>query len=126
MKLDQHLKRICDNTFYGVAQVDIKVPEGLLEYFAELPSLVKNTTIEKHQLKGHMKDFAEENGLMRKGWRCLVSSYFGEKILLNIGYIKCCLDHGLIVEKNQLVLECQKEKMFADFIDFVSHNRRRG
>ena len=126
LKLEQLLKRIHEDTIYGLAQVDIKVPDHLREYFAELPPIFKNTTIERSNLRGHMRDFAENNGLMKNGWRCLVASYFGEKLLMTTDYIKWCLNHGLIVENCYLLLEYRRQQPFKHFIEFVSRNRRRG
>ena len=111
---------------YGIAEIDIRVPDGLKEFFKELPPIFKNTIVERQHLSAEMQDYAKEFGLMKNGWKCLVASYFGEKIMLSTDYIKWCLDHGLIVTKCYQFLCYNKAKPFMDFLNFVTENRRRG
>ena len=73
-----------------------------------------------------MAAFAEENGLIKNGWLCLVASYFGENILMTTDYLKWCPMHGLHIQKCYLVLEFRRSQPFTNFVDFVSENRRRG
>ena len=73
-----------------------------------------------------MQDYAKEFGLMKNGWKCLVASYFGEKIMLSTDYIKWCLEHGLVATKCYQFLCYKKAQPFKDFLDFVTENRRRG
>ena len=73
-----------------------------------------------------MQEYAKEIGLMKNGWKCLVASYFGEKIMLTTDYIKWCLEHGLVVTKCYQFLCYKKAQPFKDFLDFVTENRRRG
>ena len=63
---------------------------------------------------------------MKNGWKCLVTSYFVEKIMLSTDYIKWCLEHGLVVTKCHQFLCYKKAQSFKDFLDFVTENRRRG
>ena len=39
-----------------------------------------------------MQDYAKEFGLMKDGWKCLVATYFGEKITLATDYIRWYLN----------------------------------
>ena len=124
--LSSFLNAIVQQKVYGIAEVDICVPDNLKDFFKELPPIFKNTVVERQHLSAEMQEYAKEFGLMKNGWKCLVASYFGEKIMLSTDYIKWCLDHGLIVTKCYQFLSYKKAQPFKDFLDFVTENRRRG
>ena len=123
---DQFLQLLMTDELYGLALVDIHVPDHLKEYFEELPPIFKNKIVNRSDLDSHMKEFLVANGIMSTGWRCLLASYFGEKVLLTTDHIKWCLIHSLIVRKCHLFKRYNREKPFKDFLDFVSYNRRLG
>ena len=124
--LETFLNAVLKEKVYGIAEIDIHVPDHLKEHFKELPPIFKNTTVERQHLSAEMQDYAKEFGLMKNGWKCLVASYFGEKIMLSTDYIKWCLEHGLVVTKCYQFLCYKKAQPFKDFLDFVTENRRRG
>ena len=124
--LDTFLNAVWKEKVYRLAEIVIHVPDHLKKHFKELPPISKNTTIERHHLSVEMQDYAKDFGLMQNGWKCLVASYFGEKIMLSTGYIKWCLEHGLVVTKCYQFLCYKKAQHFKDFLDFVTEKRRRG
>ena len=124
--LETFLNAVWKEKVYGLAEIDIHVPDHLKEHFKELPPIFKNTTVERQHLSAEMQEYAKEFGLMKNGWKCLVASYFGEKIMLTTDYIKWCLEHGLVVTKCYQFLCYKKAQPFKDFLDFVTENRRRG
>ena len=73
-----------------------------------------------------MKRFAEENGLLKKSRRMLISNYFGEKILLTTPLVKWYLDHGLEITKIYEFIEYAPQKTFEKFGIEVSNARRLG
>ena len=97
--LETFLNAVWKENAYGIAEIDIHVPNHLKEHFKELPPIFKNTTVERQHLSAEMQDYANEFRLMKNGWKCLVASYFGEKIMLSTDYIKWCLEQGLVVTK---------------------------
>ena len=86
--LETFLNAVLKEKVYGIAEIEIHVPDQLKEHFKELPPIFKNTTVERQHLSAEMQDYAKEFGLMKNGWKCLVASYFGEKIMLSTDYIK--------------------------------------
>ncbi|OAJ32745.1 hypothetical protein BDEG_28630 [Batrachochytrium dendrobatidis JEL423] len=70
------LKDVLDNTFFGMIECDIAVPEHLKEYFAEMPPIFKNveitcndlsfdtgtcqTQLQKYERKAPFKSFSEQ------------------------------------------------------------------
>ena len=61
---------------YGIAEIDIHVPDHLKKCFKDLPLIFENTTVERHHLSFEMQDYVKEFGLMKNGCKCLVASYF--------------------------------------------------
>ena len=56
----------------------------------------------------------------------LISSYFGEKILLTTLLAKWCLDHGLEITKIYEFIKYTPKKTFEKFALDVSNRRREG
>ena len=73
-----------------------------------------------------IKRFAEENKLLKKPRKILISSYFGERILLTTPLVKWYLDHGLEITKIYKFIEYASEKTFEKFGFDVSNARRIG
>ena len=82
---DQFLQLPITDELYGPSLVDVHLPDHLKDYFEELPLFVKNTIVNRSDLNGHLKKFA--NGIMSTGWRCPLASFFGQKGLLTTDYI---------------------------------------
>ena len=115
--LETFLNAVLKEQVHGIAEIDIHVSDHLKECFKELPPIFKNTIVEKHHLSVEMQDYAQEFGLMKNGWKCLVASYFGEKIMLSTDYIKWCLEHSLVVTKCYQFHRYKKAQPFKDFLD---------
>ena len=81
--LETFLNVVWKEKIHGIAEIDIHVPYHLKECYKELPPIFKNTIVERHHLFVEMQDYAKKFGLMKAGWKCLVTSYFGEKIKLS-------------------------------------------
>ena len=124
--LETFLNAVWNEKVYELAEIDIHVPNHLKEHFKELPPIFKNTTVERKHLSAEMQDYAKEFGLIKNGSKCLVASYFGEKIMLSTDYIKWCLEHGLVVTKGYQFLCYKKAQPFKDFLYFVTENRCQG
>ena len=73
-----------------------------------------------------MQEHAKEFDLMKVGWKCLIASYFGEKISITIDYITWFLDQGLIVTKGYQFLCYKKAQPFKGFqVSFVTESTHR-
>ena len=123
------LQVLMTDELYGLALPDIHVPDHLKENFEELPPVFKNTIVNRSDLDGYMIEFNMANGMMSTGWRCLLASYFGERVLPTTDYIKWFPTHGLLVSKCHLFTQKNRDKPFKnffEFVDFVSYNRRIG
>ena len=92
------LKGVQNDELFGFVLVDIYTPNHLKQLFNEFPPIFKNVMVGREDVGELMKRFAEENGLLKKPRRMLISSYFGEKILLTTPLAKWYLDHGLVLE----------------------------
>jgi len=95
----QILQAVLDDNLFGVIECDIHIPENLKETFSEMCPIFKNTEISRNDLGEYMKQFAEENELMKQPRRSLIGSFFGEKILLATPLLKWYLQDGLEVTR---------------------------
>ena len=121
--LETFLNAVCKKN-YGIPEIDIDVPDHQKECFKELPPIFKYIIVERHHLSVELQDYAKEFGLMKSGWKFVVASYFGEKIMLSTDYIEWCLEQGLVVTKCYQFLRYKKAQQ--DFSNFVTSNSCRG
>ena len=80
---------------FGLLICSIHTPEELTPKFSDFPPIIKNTMISRSGIGEYMQKIAEEQGFLKKPRKYLISSYFGEEILINTRMAKFYLDLGL-------------------------------
>ncbi len=120
------IDKIKSGDLFGLVQCSIQVPDDLKEYFEDMPPIFKNVEISRNDIGEHMKDYCEENGLLKQPRRALIGSYFGEEIMLTTPLLQWYLNHGLVVTDVQQVVEFRPRRCFKEFGDRVTSARRKG
>ena len=120
------LKGVQSGELFGFVLANIYTPNHLKQFFNEFPPIFKNAMVGREDVGELMKEFVEENGLLKKPRRMLISSYFGEKILLTTPLAKWYLDHGLVITKIYEFIEYAPKKPFENFALDVSDGKRGG
>ena len=127
-KMTSHsiIAAVIDGTLFGMVECDVRVPDNLREYFAEMQPIFKNTTVTRDDIGSFMQQYAEEHDIMSTPRRMLVGSYRGEKILLATPLLRWYLAHGLVVDRVYQIVEYEPKPCFQNFGDSVSAARRAG
>ena len=127
-KMTSHsiIAAVVDGTLFGMVECDVRVPDNLREYFAEMQPIFKNTTVTRDDIGSFMQQYAEEHDIMSTPRRMLVGSYRGEKILLATPLLRWYLAHGLVVDRVYQIIEYEPKPCFQNFGDSVSAARRAG
>ena len=127
-KMTSHsiIAAVIDGTLFGMVECDVRVPDNLREYFAEMQPIFKNTTVTRDDIGSFMQQYAEEHDIMSTPRRMLVGSYRGEKILLATPLLRWYLAHGLVVDRVYQIIEYEPKPCFQSFGDSVSAARRAG
>ena len=127
-KMTSHsiIAAVIDGTLFGMVECDVRVPDNLREYFAEMQPIFKNTTVTRDDIGSFMQQYAEEHDIMSTPRRMLVGSYRGEKILLATPLLRWYLAHGLVVDRVYQIIEYEPKPCFQNFGDSVSAARRAG
>ena len=127
-KMTSHsiIAAVIDGTLFGMVECDVRVPDNLREYFAEMQPIFKNTTVTRDDIGSFMQQYAEEHDIMSTPRRMLVGSYRGEKILLATPQLRWYLAHGLVVDRVYQIIEYEPKPCFQNFGDSVSAARRAG
>ena len=126
MTQQQIITAVVDGTLFGMVECDVRVPDNLREYFAEMQPIFKNTTVTRDDIGSFMQQYAEEHDIMSTPRRMLVGSYRGEKILLATPLLRWYLAHGLVVDRVYQIVEYSPKPCFQQFGDSVSAARRAG
>ena len=126
LKLEDIIDNVLSESLFGAVECDIIVPDSLRETFNEMPPIFKNSTISHDDIGEHMSNFAKEHGLHNKPIQSLISSMFGEKVLLATPLLKWYLEHGLEITRVYQIIEFKPNACFQKFADEVSDARRSG
>ena len=126
MTQNEILTAVIDGTLFGMIECDVRVPDNLREYFAEMQPIFKNTTVTRDDIGSFMQQYAEEHDIMSTPRRMLVGSYRGEKIILATPLLRWYLAHGLVVDRVYQIIEYEPKPCFQNFGDSVSAARRAG
>ena len=127
-KMTSHsiIAAVIDGTLFGMVECDVRVPDNLREYFAEMQPVFKNVTVTRDDIGPYMRQYAEEHNILTKPRRMLVGSYRGDKILLTTPLLRWYIAHGLVVDHVYQVIEYEAKPCFRRFGDSVSAARRAG
>lgn len=120
------LSEIKDGSMFGMALVDVEVPNDLRIYFSEFQPIFKHCFLSRERIGMHMKEFAEKNGLLKKPTKTLLGSFWAQRILLTTPLLRWYIHHGLKVTKVYEVVQYKPSKCFKTFGDEVVAARRGG
>lgn len=126
MTKQQILSGIMEGNIFGAIQCDLRVPDHLKSYFAELPPVFKNTTVKVEDIGDHMTEFLRSTEKTFKPTRYLIGSMFANKILIITPLLIWYVQHGLEVTEIYQIIEYSPKKCFKSFADKVSEDRRGG
>ena len=97
---DELIQNVLNDKLFGFFQVDIEVPEQLLDKFSEFSPLFILSEVPEDQIPQHMQDYKINTGRKKiKNNKKLLGVMKAEKILLYSPLLKWYLNHGLQVTK---------------------------
>ena len=99
MTVEVMIEKILADELFGLVQCDVRVPDHLKSYYAQFPPVFKNAEVSLEDVGPHMKALCERYGYLKTPRRTLISSFFGEQLLLTTTQIKWYIDHGKLVFK---------------------------
>ena len=121
------IEAIKAESFFGAAEVDIEVPQNLIEKFSEFSPLFVNGEVGFDDIGEHMQKYVVDNNLDKKEKRLLLGVMKAKKVLLATPLLKWYLEEGLIITKVYQTVEFDlNNNPFNDFVDKVSNARREG
>ena len=120
------LTRIHEEKLFGYIQCDLEVPEELRERFAIFPLIFKNCDVGTENIDKFMLEYAEQNALLLKPQRMLISSYRLNNGIVITALFKFYLKLGLLCTKIYRFIEYAPQKCFNGFVQSVVDARREG
>ena len=122
---DELIQNVLNNKLFGFFQVDIEVPEQLLDKFLEFSPLFILSEVPEDQIPQHMQDYKINTGRKKiKNNKKLLGVMKAEKILLYSPLLKWYLNHGLQVTKIHKYISYTPGRPFKWFPEEVSSARR--
>ena len=85
--------------------------------------IFKNIEVGREHISEYMKKLAEKQGFLPRPRKCLIGSYFGEKILLATPLLKWYLENGLVVTEIFQAIEFKPKKCFTELGKEVTFHR---
>lgn len=111
---------------FGAVEVDIHVPDHLLDKFQEMSPIFCNANIPFESLGDFSQETVKKLNLSEAPRRLLVEEVCARKILLASLLLKWYLEYGLIVSRVYQVIELTPIACFSDFTNEANNARRRG
>ena len=108
------IEGIQSESLFGLLICSIHTPEELKPKFSDFPPIIKNTTISRFDIGEYIQKIAEEQGFLKKPRKYLISSYFGEEILINTRMAKFYLELGLKITRIQEFIQFFPIKCFDE------------
>ena len=124
LTVNEFIQKILADELFGLIQCDIKTPEHLKSHFAQFPPVFKNVEVSLDDVGPHMKGICERYAYLKKPRRTLISSFFGEQVLLTTSQIKWYINHGLVVDKITTFYKFERKYPFVQFADDTINARR--
>ena len=122
---DKLIQNVLNDKLFGFFQVDIEVPEQLLDKFSEFSPLFILSAVPEDQIPQHMQDYKINTGRKKiKNNKKLLGVMKAEKILLYSPLLKWYLNHGLQVTKIHKYISYTSGRPFKWFPEEVSGARR--
>ena len=122
---DELIQNVLNDKLFGFFQVDIEVPEQLLDKFSEFSPLFILAEVPEDQIPQHMRDYKINTGRKKiKNNKKLLGVMKAEKILLYSPLLKWYLNHGLQVTKIHKYISYTPGRSFKGFPEEVSSARR--
>ena len=122
---DKLIQNVLNDKLFGFFQVDIEVPEQLLDKFSEFSPLFILSEVPEDQIPQHMQDYKINTGRKKiKNNKKLLGVMKAEKILLYSPLLKWYLNHGLQVTKIHKYISYTPGRPFKWFPEEVSCARR--
>ena len=122
---DKLIQNVLNDKLFGFFQVDIEVPEQLLDKFSKFSPLFILSEVREDQIPQHMQDYKINTGRkMIKNNKKLLGVMKAEKILLYSPLLKWYLNHGLQVTKIHKYISYTSGRPFKWFPEEVSGARR--
>ena len=134
LKRDTLLKSIQSGVLFGMAEVDIRVPDQWSgsfrsdippqEYYAEFSPLFCTTQIPEEVIVERMRRHCREQGFKIGKGRLLVGGMKAEKIMLSTPLLRWYLEHGLEIMDVHEVIEFSPIRYFSEFVEKCISARR--
>ena len=122
---DKLIQNVLNDKLFGFFQVDIEVPEQLLDKFSEFSPLFILSEVREDQIPQHMQDYKINTGRKKiKNNKKLLGVMKAEKILPYSKLLKWYLNHGLQVTKIHKYISYTSGRPFKWFPEEVSGARR--
>ena len=122
--MEEVVEAIRAGRLFGMALVDISVPQELRQEFAEFPPIFKNVEVGREDMGDFMREYCERNGLMKKPVKQMISSFWAKEVFIITPMIKWYLEKGLVVSRVHLVAEWDSKKCFEKMMLDVADARR--
>ena len=111
---------------FGVLDCSLRVPDNLRDKFSNFPPIFKNIDVGRDDIGDYMKEYAEQNDILKRPRRMLISSFHLKRGPIITPLLRFYLDQGLIVDEVFWFIEYTPKKSFGSFVDRVVQARREG
>ena len=118
--------RFKEGNWFGLAEVDIEIPERLRPKFEEMCPFFYNKKVPVEVVPKHMTEYLARTGRNRGDVKKLVGALSAEGLLVYAPLLLWYVNHGAVVTKVYRTIDYQPAKIFVCFVEQVTEARRTG
>ena len=120
------MQDIKSGNLFGYVQCDLKVPEHMKAYFANFPSIFKNTVVSRIDIGDLMKVYAEREGILSQSRRKLKSNFHLKNGTIITPLLLFYLHLGLECTKIHHFVQYTRKKCFNRFVQSAVNAQKQG
>ena len=120
------IRLVLSEELYGFLRVDIAIEDkALAERCKEFSPFFKHAHISREDIGKHMKQFAEETGMLKTPQRALIGAMHAENFWVGTPLLKWYLELGCTVKCIHEVVQYEGQCVFDKFVDDITDARRK-
>ena len=122
----KYREEVLMDKFFGFLEVDIEVPEDKYNYFSEMCPLFVNKEYDENVCGQCTNDLLYKLDRKPTKSRKLIATLKTEKIWLKSTRLRWMIQHGCVMTKLHGVIPAKPRRLFKDFVERISNERRKG
>ena len=115
-----------NNPLFGFIMCDVSTPDHLKALYDQFPMVYRHYGVSRKDLEPWLQNYANENGLLKKPSKLLITCHEATDILLATQMVKFYISKGLKITNISKIYQYRPMKCFEEFVKTCQEKRIAG